>query len=365
MVIAGIMTGTSVDAIDMAVCEISNKGDHHEVSLRSFETRPFSDDTRELIMRALAGNASMEELCDLPFFLARDYAAVVRERSFSEPLSGVAIHGQTLWHHPPVSTWQAASGPALAALLSVPVIHDFRSADVALGGQGAPLVPVFDAATLVHPTVDRVSLNLGGMANITILPRNASTADVWAFDTGPGNVWIDAGIRSTFGKRYDTDGHIGRAGRVIPPMFQECTSFPYYHQDPPKSTGRELFSEAEARRLITKYSHPSSPLEDVVTTMTEVTAWSVADHIRRYAPTTVEVLVSGGGSQNSFLLERIGVLLRDMGVEAAIVVHEHWNAKEAMAFAYLGWRTINGLPGNLPRVTGASRAVVLGSIAKV
>lgn len=365
MVIAGIMTGTSVDAIDMAVCEISNKGDRHVVSLRSFVTRPFSDETRDVIMKALSGSASMEELCDLPFSLAREYAAVVGEYLAEASLDGVAIHGQTLWHHPPVSTWQAASGPALAALVNVPVIHDFRSADVALGGQGAPLVPVFDAATLIHPSIHRVALNLGGMANITILPCGASSSDVWAFDTGPGNVWIDAGIRSTFGKRYDTDGHIGRAGRVIPPMFQECTSFPYYAQDPPKSTGRELFSEAEARRLITKYSHPSSPLEDVVTTMTEVTAWSVADHIKRYAPLTTEIIVSGGGSQNSYLLERIGMLVEANGMKATISVHEHWDAKEAMAFAYLGWLTLNGQTGNLPRVTGANRAVILGSIAKV
>jgi anhydro-N-acetylmuramic acid kinase len=203
------------------------------------------------------------------------------------------------------------------------------------------------------------------MANITILPAGASRSDVWAFDTGPGNVWIDAGIRSTFGKRFDTDGHIARAGRVIPPMFQECTSFPYYAQDPPKSTGREVFSESEARRLITKYSHPSSPLEDVVTTMTEVTAWSIADHIKRYAPLTTEIIVSGGGSQNSYLLERIESLVEAHDIKATVTIHEHWDAKEAMAFAYLGWLTINGETGNLPRVTGASRAVILGSIAKV
>ena len=364
MVVAGIMTGTSVDAIDVAVCLITREGDRHSVSLISFESGPFSEASLDAITQALAGTASMELLSDLPFHLAHDYASAIRSVQRDHAIELVAIHGQTLWHHPPVSTWQATSGSALSALISLPVVHDFRSADVALGGQGAPLVPIYDHATLTSESIDCVALNIGGMANITILPRGASIEEVRAFDTGPGNVWIDTSIRTTFGKRFDTDGHVGRAGRIIEPMLAECMSMPYFAIDPPKSTGRELFSEKEARRLITKYSHPSGPLEDVITTMTELTAWSISDHIARYAPQTSSILVSGGGSQNSFLLERLTYHLEKVSLNTEVHIHSHWNSKEAMAFAYLGWRTMYGYTGNVPLVTGASRAVVLGSISR-
>ncbi|MCX6139604.1 MAG: anhydro-N-acetylmuramic acid kinase [Candidatus Kapabacteria bacterium] len=364
MVVAGIMTGTSVDAIDIAVCEVTNEGGRHSVSLCSFISQPFTEETLEAIKQALASTASMETLSDVPFLLARDYATAVRAVPQDKPIELVAIHGQTLWHNPPVSTWQAGCGSALSALVALPVVNDFRSADIILGGQGAPLVPIFDHAMLSSTSLDRVALNIGGMANVTILPRSASLENISAFDTGPGNVWIDTAIRSTFGKRYDTDGHVARAGRIIEPMLAECMTIPYFQNEPPKSTGRELFSDKEARRLITKYSHPSGPLEDVVTTMTELTAWSIADHIARYAPATNEIITSGGGSQNVFLLERLRFHLHKSGLKADLQVHTQWDAKEAMAFAYLGWLTCNGLPGNVPTVTGATRAVPLGSISK-
>jgi len=352
-----------VDAIDVAFCEITSEGDRHSVSLLSFHSLPFSDDLRGMILKSMAGEASMENLSDLPFALAQEYAQAFRQASASTNVELVSMHGQTLWHHPPVSTWQAGCGSALSALLNLPVVHNFRSADVALGGQGAPLVPIFDHATLTSQ-VPRIALNIGGMANISILPANASEEDVWACDTGPGNVWIDVASRVTFGKRYDTNGEFARAGRLIPPLLQECKTIPFFSMGLPKSTGRELFSEKEARRLITKYSHPSSPLEDVVTTLTELTAWSIVDHITRLAPASREMIVSGGGSQNSFLLERIEGLVQDASLDLEVQIHPQWDSKEAMAFAYLGWRTIHGLSGNLPRVTGASRPAILGSISR-
>lgn len=364
MVVAGIMTGTSVDAIDVALCEITGEGGHHSVSLLSFHTVPFSDELQDLILHSMAGEASMQSLSDLPFSLAREYALAVHKASAGRIIDLVSMHGQTLWHHPPVSTWQTGSGSALSALLCLPVVHDFRSADVAIGGQGAPLVPIFDHATLTSTTVPRIALNIGGMANITFLQAHATEGQVWACDTGPGNVWIDAACRTTFGKRYDTNGEFARAGRIIPPLLEECRTFPFFSMELPKSTGRELFTDKEAGRIITKYSHPSSPLEDVVTSMTELTAWSIVDHIRRLAPSTREMIVSGGGSQNSFLLERIGALLIEATLDVDVSIHPQWDAKEAMAFAYLGWRTVKGLSGNLPRVTGAQRPVVLGSISR-
>lgn len=309
---------------------------------------------------------TLEELSDLAFVLAREYAQAIAsvEATCGGLAEAVAIHGQTIWHHPPHSTWQLGSGAALSALLGKTVVSDFRSADVALGGQGAPLVPIFDHATLRDEHLHRVALNIGGMANITVLDASATLDNLVAFDTGPGNVWIDAGARLTFGKRYDHNGSIAQAGRIIAPMLAEMKTLDYFTAEPPKSTGRELFTLQEAQRLITKYSHPSSPLEDVVTTMTELAAWSIADHVRRYAPTTQQIIVSGGGSQNSFLLERLMSNLAENQLPAQVVVHRHWQEKEAMAFAYLGFLTLNGRAGNVPSVTGASRSAILGSVSR-
>ena len=366
MRIAGVMTGTSLDAIDVALCDIEQKGDRDAVSLLAFHSVPFSPDTLDLLHQLLQSSSALGDLSDLAFMLAREYADAVLEL---EKLCGcsaeaIAIHGQTIWHNPPHSTWQIGNGSALSALLNRPVVSDFRSADVARGGQGAPLVPVFDHATLTDDTQNRIALNIGGMANITLLPASGSLDSLLAFDTGPGNVWIDAGSILTFGKKYDHDGSIARAGRVITPMLAEMKTMPYFATEPPKSTGRELFTLQEAKRLITKYSHPSSPLEDVVTTMTELTAWSIADHVTRYAPNAQQVLVSGGGSQNSFLMERIAALLEENHSTAKLVEHLHWQEKEAMAFAYLGFLTLSGRPGNVPSVTGADGRVILGSVSR-
>ncbi|MBM4179164.1 MAG: anhydro-N-acetylmuramic acid kinase [Ignavibacteria bacterium] len=365
MRIAGVMTGTSFDAIDVAICDIQPEGDRDAVSLFAFKSFPFQERTQELLRHVVHADMSLEQLSDLAFVLAREYAEAIRdiEREHSTSVEAVAIHGQTIWHHPPYSTWQIGSGPALSALLARTVVSDFRSADVALGGQGAPLVPIFDHATLCKPSTCRVALNIGGMANLTLLPPACSIETLQAFDTGPGNVWIDAGTRLTFGKHYDKDGAIARAGRIIAPMLAEMQSMPYFSVQPPKSTGRELFTLQEAQRLITKYSQPSSPLEDVVSTMTELTAWSIADHIHRYAPVTKEIIISGGGSQNSFLLERLEAQLIENQMPTKLVVHEHWQEKEAMAFAYLGFLTLSGRPGNVPSVTGATKMAVLGSVS--
>jgi anhydro-N-acetylmuramic acid kinase len=366
MLVAGIMTGTSVDAIDIATCDITSKGDRQTISLLSFTSAPFQEETRLLIHRCMSGDANMQELCDMPFVLAREFAERVSDHIDASGVRPevVAVHGQTLWHHPPASTWQAFAGPALSALTGMTVIHDFRSADVAIGGQGAPLVPIYDHAMYADDTVSRVALNIGGMANMTILTAGVSSERVIAFDSGPGNVWIDGATRLTYGKSFDTNGSIARAGSVLRPFLAELTSLPYFLLDPPKSTGRELFTMQELKRLVTKYSHPSSPLEDVVTTLTELTAWSIVDHLRRYAAETDEVVVSGGGSQNTYLMERLSALSSEMASRWTFRIDTQWAAKEAMAFAYLGWRTLQGLPGNIPSVTGAERPVVLGTIAR-
>lgn len=364
MIIAGLMTGTSLDGIDVAICEVTET----RVRLLSFLTLPYSEATLNLVTMSLQGESALHDLSDLPFVLSRDYAAAIQASlaALQAPvvLDAVGIHGQTIWHNPPHSTWQAANGSALATLLGTTVVSDFRAADVAVGGQGAPLVPIFDWLTLYDENVDRVALNIGGMANITLLPHDASLDTLRAFDTGPANVLINAATKQTFGKQYDQGGSIASAGRVIPPMLEYLKALPFFALEPPKSTGREQFNDAFVAELHKRFLHPSAPSEDFVTTFTELVAWSIADHVTRLQPSTSELVCAGGGVHNTFLMQRLthylpGVRITTSDAAAGIPA----DAKEAMCFAYLAWLTLHGKPGNVPSVTGAERSVVLGSVS--
>lgn len=365
--VAGIMTGTSLDGIDVAICDIENKGNQPTITLVSFITEPYDDSVAENIQQALAGESTLENLSDLPVLLSQEYARVLTQlqNSLNHKATVVGVHGQTLWHHPPISTWQACNPSTLASLAGIPVVSDFRSADVALGGQGAPLVPIFDKATLQSPLHNRVALNIGGIANITVLPSDI-LLPILACDTGPGNMLIDAMVQYTFGKSYDANGMIARAGRVIQPMFNEVAAHPYFTQELPKSTGREMFGTTFAHKLFRKYQNPSMPSEDIVATATEITAWSIAHHINTIAPSTEQLIVSGGGVHNSFLVERIKHYLTD-----SIQILPSWelgisaDAKEAMCFAYLAWLHLQGKPGNIPSVTHARSEAVLGTYTPV
>ncbi len=375
--VIGIMTGTSLDGIDVALCTIGIEDGRHSVVLDAFATFPYSDACLQLVQTVLTEPIRAAEVCDLDVALAADMATAVEQvlqenKVDRAEVDLVSVHGQTMWHAPQPhtvgahtmgSTWQATNISALATLLNLTVIGDLRTADVVVGGQGAPLVPMFDLHTLVHPERTRVALNIGGMANCTILPPTASVDTLVAFDTGPGNVLINAAIRKTYGKAFDTNGDVARAGNVIASMFDELTSHPFYAMEPPKSTGREMFDDAYAAVMVKRYGHPSLPMEDLVRTMTECTAWSIADHIQRYAPQADDVIVSGGGAHNTFLMELLRDRLPTMNVLRSDDVGIPSDAKEAMCFAYLGWRSLAGLPGNIPSVTGASKAVVLGTVS--
>lgn len=365
MLIAGIMTGTSLDAIDVAICDIQPKGSRHSVTLVYFFSAPYPDHVLELVKGALADATSVNSLAALQFELAHAFAAAVQqaESNARVQVEAVAVHGQTLWHEPPLCTWQAGNGAALSALLNRPVVHDFRSADVALGGQGAPLVPIFDYAMFAND-VNRIALNIGGMANVTLLPAGCREDAVRAFDTGPGNVLINAVCKQSFGKHYDNGGRIARAGQVIPHALVTLRAHPFFAAEPPKSTGREIFGDEMASNLWRTYAHPSAPSEDLVTTLTELTAWSIADHIHRFMDDCTEIIVSGGGSYNTFLLERLASYLPTVKISTSTDYGVDVQAKEAMAFAYLGYRTLHDLHGNIPTVTGATKKVVLGSISR-
>ncbi len=360
------MTGTSVDGIDVALCAFRPTDDVDRPTLDVERTAmvPFSDEARDGIESVLAGSHPISDVSRLHTRLAHEYARAIYEASIDlDYVDVVSIHGQTVWHAPQHHTLQLGSGTTLAALIRRPVVYDVRSADVALGGQGAPLVPIFDWAMLSHPQEHRVALNIGGMANVTILAPGQPTTSVRAFDTGPGNAMIDEATRLMFGKRYDTNGEIGRAGVLRTALFSAMAAEPYFAEDPPKSTGRELFSREWLSKLVTAHHHPSAPSEDVITTVTELTAWSVANHVRRYAPHTTRIIASGGGVHNRFLMERIAALCEGCTIDVSDVHGISSDLKEAIAFAYLGWRTVMGLPSTIPSVTGAQRATIVGAIA--
>jgi anhydro-N-acetylmuramic acid kinase len=360
------MTGTSVDGIDVAACRFSPTADADRPLLHVEQTAwvPFTQEVQLHIQEILAGPIAIAEVSQLHVQLAHEYARAIQAAGIDfANVDAIAIHGQTLWHSPQQHTLQLGSGTTLAALTGLPVIHDFRSADVALGGHGAPLVPIFDWALLSSSSEHRVALNLGGMANITVLKPGQPTHQVLAFDTGPGNALIDEAMRLTFGKQFDTNGAFGRAGVLRPALFAALASHPYFVQNPPKSTGREMFSRQWLSKLITAHHHPSAPSEDVITTVTELTAWSVADHIKRFAPATQRIIASGGGIHNTFLMERLAAQCPDCAIEMSDAYGISADMKEAIAFAYLGWRTVKGMPSSLPSVTGASKATILGSIA--
>jgi len=376
MIVAGIMTGTSVDAIDVAICEIQEQGDRHSIALLSFSSHDYPEDVRELVHGIMRQPSLAADISALPFMLARSCAqaitsaqSLISSKNADAKIEAIGVHGQTMWHDPPHSTWQAMSGPTLAELTSTKVVYDFRSADVALGGQGAPLVPIFDLATLADSNTDRVALNIGGMANITLLPKQRAHAGITdantqlvAFDTGPGNVLIDAAAQQFFGKRFDKNGTIAREGVVIPPMLESMRLLPYFASPPPKSTGRELFNDEFVSAIAERFRASLRPHEDILTTMTELTAWSIADHISRFQPSTTEIIASGGGTNNMYLMERLRLHVGNINVRVSDELDIPSQAKEAMAFAYIAWRTLHGLPSAMPSVTGASRATICGAV---
>ncbi|MGH9445233.1 MAG: anhydro-N-acetylmuramic acid kinase, partial [Terriglobia bacterium] len=267
--------------------------------------------------------------------------------------------------HPP-STLQIGEAAVIARRTGVPVVADFRPADMAAGGQGAPLVPLIDYLLFRGARAGVVALNIGGIANVTVIPAGAAPEDVRGFDTGPGNMVIDGLMRhfSRGRKTYDAEGEWARRGRVSTPILGQILSLPFFHRPPPKSAGREQFGGKFLERhfLAAKKAAP----EDLLCTATELTAKSIAQALQRFVPRTAKarrLVVSGGGAHNRFLMERLAALLPEMEIAASDSHRVPVDAKEAIAFAVLADRTLQGLPGNLPTVTGARGPAVLGKLA--
>ena len=368
MRVAGIMSGTSLDGIDVAVVDIRGK----KIQPVAFHTVPYPKSVREAILGVSNTMTHTAAIARLHFLLGELYADAIREtcRRRRVPLHSISLcgmHGQTIFHEgAPVnylgrriaSTLQIGDASIVAEHTGIRTISNFRERDIAAGGRGAPLVPLADFLLFRHRRIGRVALNLGGIANITVIPAGASREDIVAFDTGPGNMVIDALVsRMTEGRQtYDRNGRIGRHAKVHDRMLASMLADPYFKLRPPKTAGREQFGQEFSSGLVAT----GLPLEVLVATATECTARSVASAITTYAGRAREVIASGGGVHNRWLMRRLRELMPDLSVSTSGDFGIDPDAKEAIAFALLAHEFVMSRPGNLPSATGARRAVLLG-----
>lgn len=364
----GLMSGTSLDGIDAALVEIA---DERSMELLAFHTRAYTSAERAALLAALdAGGPRALALVhrQLGLWLS-DAAGQVVERAGVgfEAIDFVASHGQTVWHEPGRASLQLGCAATLAEQLGVPVVSDFRSRDIAAGGQGAPLVPLADTMLFAAPDRPRTLLNIGGMANVTWVPRIGTTDGVVAFDTGPGVAVIDAVCRRFHPDLpFDEGGTLAAAGSPEVSVVERLLTEDFFARQPPKSTGRETFGSPFAERLIeaVREARADATPEDCVATATVFTVRSVATQCRRWLPGLAEgdLVVSGGGRRNPVLLRGLREALAPVVVRQFDELFFDGDAKEAVAFAYLGWRTLEGFVGNVPSATGAKGPRVLGAV---
>ena len=380
--VVGLMSGTSVDGVDVALCrfeeDLTQPGEIF-LEVLDYSEQPFPQEIRAQVFEAFQEKSGPAELCELNFALGEVFAASALRGLAASGLDPaqvdlVSSHGQTIYHQVAaghrLSTLQMAEGAVIAARTGVTTAYDFRTGDVALGGQGAPLAPYFDVLFFSHPTRNRALQNIGGIGNVTFLPAtdtNGVNKAPLALDTGPGNALIDAAARifSEGQRQFDDNGAMAGQGTIDPAWLAELMAHPYIRAELPKSTGREVFGDAYARRLVEQARGKGLSPEDTMATLTAFTAKSIATSIKRFSPVARldELIVSGGGAHNRVLMEMLGEWLP--GVE--VRHHDQFGvpapAKEAACFALLGYELLRNRPANLPGSTGASRLTLLGKLA--
>ncbi len=384
--VVGMMSGTSVDGVDAALVEISGTDSEPKVKLLAFENKPYPPQVREKIFSLFTpANATVDKVGYMNFLLGEIYAksalSVIEKAGMKpEEIDVIGSHGQTIWHAPipespdgiPVAyTVQIGEGSVIAERTGILTVSDFRVADMAAGGQGAPLVP-FSEYLLYRREKETILLqNIGGIGNMTVMPAGAKPRDVFAFDTGPGNMIIDAVISAVTGgkKTYDAGGETAAKGKVCNALLDILKEEPYYRQPLPKTTGREHFGVQYTEKILGWWKENPIPVEDLLATVTDLTAYSIADAYERYVLPKYrasEIIVGGGGSYNATLLrfmkERFaphGVAVRtqeDLGLSS--------DAKEAVAFALMADCCMRGRANTLPSVTGAEHPAVMGKISQ-
>jgi anhydro-N-acetylmuramic acid kinase len=397
MIVAGVMSGTSADGINVAVVRIedgrssrtgvSNKKSPHfehaqacaRHTIIAHAEFPFPPRVRRMILETMnAELASVADLARLNFLLGELYVEAVQKtaRKRRVKLDLIGCHGQTIYHQGEAAnflgrkiavTWQTGEAAIIAARLGVPVVSDFRPADMAAGGKGAPLVPFLDYFLYRDPQVGRIGQNIGGIGNLTAIPAGATPRGIIAFDTGPGNMVIDAVVQELFGKNYDRNGKIAATGQALNEVIEPLLRAPFFRERPPRTAGREEFGREYARRFLQLCRGASKP--DVVATATALTARSIADALRRFVlprnKSYRELIVSGGGAKNPTLMGMLRGELAALKIElrSSDEFGVPAEAKEAVAFAVLAHETWHRRPSNVPSATGAKRPAILGKIS--
>ena len=359
MRVAGLMSGTSLDGVDVAVVDIERGRIRRVVAHRTFA---YPAEVRARLLAVSNANTHTAEISRLNFLLPRLYARAVKRCGVPlETIDLIGCHGQTIFHERE-STLQIGDGSVLAELTGKPVVSNFRPRDMAAGGRGAPLVPYVDYVLFRHRSLTRVALNIGGIANVTIIPAGASPEDVTAFDTGPGNMVIDQLVERHTDRRqrFDRDGAIAASGRVDRALLDRLLADPYYRARPPKTAGREQYG----REFVDRLAATGLPLPDLIATATAFTPATIAAGVRRFSRVTPdEIIVAGGGAHNRTMMAYLASFLPDTRVRMTADFGIDVDAKEAIAFAMLAWETWHKRPSNLPSATGAKHAVVLGQVS--
>jgi anhydro-N-acetylmuramic acid kinase len=392
MMVDGVMSGTSADGINVALVQIGGgsgtiargRGNQPHVKLLGHAEYSYSKKVRATVLAAMnSPEATVADLARLNFLLGELYADAIlaAQRQFQVKVSLVGCHGQTLYHQGEPqhflgrklsATWQTGEAAIVAERVGAPVVSDFRPADIAAGGKGAPLVPFLDYLLFRDAHVGRIVQNIGGIANLTMIPAGASAQDVIAFDTGPGNMVIDAVLEKLYGQPFDRGGRIAFSGKVLDRVIHNILRQDFFRRKPPKTAGREEFGREFVGEFLR--SCGGCRKQDIVATATSLTAKSIADAIRQYfsrnsvrkrKPFFEEMIISGGGAKNSTLVEMLNHELAPLGLRLRF--SDEFGlpsaAKEAVAFAVLAYETWHRRPSNVPSATGAHQPAVLGKVS--
>jgi anhydro-N-acetylmuramic acid kinase len=389
LIVAGVMSGTSADGIDVALVKIKGRGIQCRLELLAHHQVPYPRKVRRRVLDTMNAVASVADLSRLNFFLAGLYAKAVKEVQHKVGYESelVGCHGQTIYHQGRAATflgrdiactWQIGEGAVLASRLGVPVVSDFRPADMAAGGKGAPLVPYLDYVLFRDQRLGRIVQNIGGIANLTAIPPAASLDDVIAFDTGPGNMVIDAVAQKLFKRAFDRNGNLAGKGKPLAQVTRNLLRQQFFQQPPPRTAGREEFGREFIADFLRRCGKANK--HDVIATATALTALSIVHAIRRFvlcvhaAPDVIdlsgigvfrELVVSGGGTRNQTLMSMIAAELADLDLRVRTTdeMGIPSEAKEAVAFALLAYQTWHRTPSNVPSATGAKRPAILGKIS--
>ena len=374
MLAVGLMSGTSLDGIDAVLCDICGSGNTTRIKQLEFTTLPLSSEIKEKIKRCCNNQATVAQVCSLNFELGELFAKAVQSvcKQYgvkTTQLGFIASHGQTIYHIPrktsdyAASTLQIGESAVIAQRCGCPCIANFRVKDIAAGGEGAPLVP-FSEYILYSKKDEAVALqNIGGIGNVTVLPANGSIDDVFAFDTGPGNMVIDEAMQCLFNLAYDDNGTIASKGKLIEPLMEQLKKDPYLSLVPPKTTGREVYGSNYTHQLLNQYN-TCNP-EDIIATLTWFTAYSIAENYRRFIldkHDVKKVILGGGGAHNASLRHFLANELPGIAVLTQEDLGYSSDAKEAIAFVILGNETMHHQFSNVPKATGAKQKVILGNV---